>query len=876
MPDMLQAALDYLDLGLAPLPCHEKRPLVPWAVYQQKLPTVQEVTSWWTTWPDANIALVLPPGALVVDLDGPNAGSLLVEAGIELPANAPSATTGKGSHIYLTSAGREVQNKVALFKKEGSQVDIRAAGGYVLAPPSRHPNGKIYEWTVSLWSEKPPPAPAALIDLLAQGPGQKVIIASQTPSWVTDGLKGVHQGERDDMATRLAGYLLGKELPQEIVLALLEPFAAACTPPLAMRDLQRVVRSIAARDLRNSKREHDLMIQHISDVVARVLKEAEDPVKRPGITSHFASLNKFTPGGFVPGDLVYLGARPGVGKAQPLTSKILLADGRWTEMGQLELGDELASPDGQPSIVEGIFPQGVLDVFRIELTDGRFTLASADHLWKVWSSKWHGASRIVDTAELGRLLGRVRYHHRLHIASIEGHFGVRTDLPIAPYLLGAFIGNGCSSSRNTPQFSTADQDTLARVGLLSGATMRHAGGYDYRFTYSRPGGRPPENRLRVALREVGLLGKKSHERFIPERYFEQPLEQRRALLQGLMDTDGWSQGPSAFYATSSEQLSRDVVRLVQSLGATATVVRHRSHYTYLGRRLAGRDSFRITIQHSDLRSFFQCERKKPQAPQRLQALTIKSISPAGQATCRCIKVSHSSSLYITDGFIPTHNTALALDYARSAARHGKNTVFVSREMLVTALCRRLLAQEGHLDATRLKMGMLPSSALHPVAHQLSTMPIWLTDSAHSCQDVRRIAGGLGVKIDFLIVDYLQLMQPSRYIAERRHQVEAVSQELKDLATSLEIPVLCLSSLSRPSNQTPNAPPDLSRLRESGELEHDADVIIFLHRPTQQQGEVDAIVAKNREGAIGTARLRFKPEWVSFFDDLEVSQSDEDS
>lgn len=528
---MMEAALEYRALGLAPIPCHEKRPLVPWLPYQGRLPTEQEVKHWFQTWPDANVALVLPKGAVVADLDGPEATALLEENGISLPASAPSSTTGKGRHVWLHSRGEDVQNKVGLFKRDNSQVDIRAFGGYVLVPPSVHPNGKTYTWDVPLSKDNPaPPAPDGLIDAL-RGKGHRVVIASQVPSWISDAMSGVPEGQRDDMAARLAGYFLSKDIPQEIVLAILEPFASKCVPPLHRRDLQRVVRSIASRDSRE-KRENDLCVDHISDVVARVLKEIEDPVKRPGIVSNFASLNRFLPDGFRPGDLIYLGARPAVGK-----------------------------------------------------------------------------------------------------------------------------------------------------------------------------------------------------------------------------------------------------------------------------------------------------------------------------------------------------TALALDFCRSAARHGRNTVFVSREMLVTALCRRMIAQEGHIDATRFKMGMIPKIESDPVTDKLASLPIWLTDSAKNARDIRKIVEGLGVTVDFLVVDYLQLLQPTLHVSERRHQVEAVSQELKDLATSLEVPVLALSSLSRPSNQSPNAAPDLSRLRESGELEHDADVIIFLHRPSLQAEEVDAIVAKNREGAVGTARLRFKPEWVSFFDDLEASSTE---
>jgi len=204
-------------------------------------------------------------------------------------------------------------------------------------------------------------------------------------------------------------------------------------------------------------------------------------------------------------------------------------------------------------------------------------------------------------------------------------------------------------------------------------------------------------------------------------------------------------------------------------------------------------------------------------------------------------------------------STMALEIARSAAKAGQRVLIVSREMLDIALARRMLAQEGMLNASRLKTGSIDPLEVAEVAARLADLPIWITDTAASLAEIEGLMDG----IDLLIVDYLQLVVAPREIRERRLQVEHASQGLKSLALRLAVPIVCLSSLSRPQGGG-NQEPTLASLRESGELEHDADIVMFLHRPSQDSDEVLCIVAKNRDGETGRVRLTFKPECVSFY------------
>ena len=145
----------------------------------------------------------------------------------------------------------------------------------------------------------------------------------------------------------------------------------------------------------------------------------------------------------------------------------------------------------------------------------------------------------------------------------------------------------------------------------------------------------------------------------------------------------------------------------------------------------------------------------------------------------------------------------------------------------------------------------------------------MTDKALTIEQINGLASS-HADLSLLIVDYLQLVRAPHEIRDRRLQVEHVSQTLKEIAVRLEIPVLCLSSLAR-SQDGPDKEPTLSLLRESGELEHDADIVLLLHRKPRQP-ETKCIIAKNRDGREATVKLMFRADYVAFD---EVSERTEE-
>ena len=173
---LLDAALEYLDQGFSVIPVKQsdKRPYVKWEAFQHRLPTADEIEHWWSSWPDANVAIICGEisGIFCVDADGP--------AGIQwmnthLPKTGVYSVTSKGVHaIYRIPEDKRVQNAVRL----APEVDIRGSGGYFVAPPSRHACGHTYRWQFIMdgWedlAEYQPPSTGATSTWIFQPPGRR-------------------------------------------------------------------------------------------------------------------------------------------------------------------------------------------------------------------------------------------------------------------------------------------------------------------------------------------------------------------------------------------------------------------------------------------------------------------------------------------------------------------------------------------------------------------------------------------------------------------------------------------------------------------------------------------------------------------------------
>ena len=650
-----------------------------------------------------------------------------------------------------------------------------------------------------------------------------------------------------------------------------------------------------------------------SAVLSAVIQRMEDGgMAKPVTPTGFVDLDARMNCGMRGGDLIILAARPGMGKAQPLDSSILLTDGTWRRMGDIAVGDAIASVDGAESRVVGVFPQGVKQVFKISFSDGRSTFACKEHLWSVMYRDW-AEPRVVDTGMLMEMLGKKRYQNRLSIDVVSGNFG-GGSLPIDPYVLGVLLGDG-GITGNAVRFSSADEEIVQEVHRrLSGfAEVRKVyGKYAYSIVSKgakgrsfKDGCRLPFGRrypaqlkhndlhmyrprivypVRDALAQLGLQGLGSSQKFIPSVYFSACREDRLELLRGLMDTDGWAEAhASVRFTSSSKQLAEGVQRLVRSLGGLCSITQKNTTFTSKGEKRAGMVAWVCRIRHERAEEFFRLERKSVRAVRGRNSsvrLNVASIEECGEAETQCIQVSHHSRLYVTDEYTVTHNTALAVQIATHVACElGKPALFCSQEMPNEQLASRAVGVIGRVDLGRFARNEMTEddwSRLSFAASKLHTAQLYfdeqpslrLLDVRNKARSVKRKAGTLGL----LVVDYLQLMVGDGKAAQenRNAEIEKISRGLKSLAKELDIPVIALSQLNRELERRPNKRPQMSDLRDSGAIEQDADAILFIYRDevynpdSPDVGMAEVIVGKCRSGrAGGHVGMAYTGEYTRF-------------
>jgi replicative DNA helicase len=229
-------------------------------------------------------------------------------------------------------------------------------------------------------------------------------------------------------------------------------------------------------------------------------------------------------------------------------------------------------------------------------------------------------------------------------------------------------------------------------------------------------------------------------------------------------------------------------------------------------------------------------------------------------------------------------TALALNIAYNAAYHSQVPVSVfSLEMSKEQLVRRLLSSEGRVDASNLRRAFLSNlewANLQTAAGYLLDCPMYIDDTpAATVLDIRAKARRLKAdgKLGLVIIDYLQLMRGRADISSREQEISEISRSLKALAKELSVPVIALSQLNRRVEERPNKHPQLADLRESGAIEQDADVIIFIYRDevyredSPDQGTAEIIVGKQRNGPTGKVKLHFEKKFTRF-DDLAPEEA----
>lgn len=414
----------------------------------------------------------------------------------------------------------------------------------------------------------------------------------------------------------------------------------------------------------------------------------------PAISTTSLSLDTAIGIGGVPrGRIIEVYGPESSGKAQPLDCKVLTPIG-WRKIGDLKIGDIVYSQDGSETSVIGIFPQGNRDVNRVTFSDKTSTRCCLEHLWAVQTEHEYYHDNQISVLSLKELLDNGLYTRegssfKYRIPFNECIQFTKKALPMNPYLLGLLLGDG-GFRDSSIKFSTADielvnsiQSILERDFLNTEIGKVKNTKYDFVIRKTFKG--HAKTQVRLLLESLNLADKKSEEKHIPEIYLFSDRYDRLELLKGLMDSDGTAHnnGESFSYSSSSPQLSKDFEFLCRSLGFRVSTSSKRSSYTGNGEIKLGLISYRSNIITDGVIPF-KLTRKITVAGKHSNEKVcfnkfITEIESLGQSECVCIMVDHPDQLYITDDFIVTHNTTLALHIVAEAQKAGGLAAYIDSE-----------------------------------------------------------------------------------------------------------------------------------------------------------------------------------------------------
>ena len=387
--------------------------------------------------------------------------------------------------------------------------------------------------------------------------------------------------------------------------------------------------------------------------------------------------------GWVKGQVIMNSAPSGMGKAQPIDTIIPTPNGN-KRLGDIKIGDYVFDRYGKPTKVLGVYPQGVIDNYKVTFKDGRSTYCNNEHLWNVTYHNYHKwVNKTVDTNFIINHLNK-KYHTAIAVPTCGKVEYEKKDLRIDPYVFGCFLGDGCCTIDEL-ELSSVDKEIVNEMARLINATAKYRGDRHWGFeindgtTEYRYNDNNRTNKFYHTKQFFKEYEKYitcySYEKSIPNEYKYSSVEQRYALLQGLFDTDGCiskragitADSYDVTYVTTSEKLKDDILEIVYSLGYRASF--HK--YTRKSKPKHHLPIYRINmhIDNNDKNLFFRLSRKKNiaiEASKNTQyrkydkndIISIEKMPNPCEMVC--IYVDNEEHLYLTNDYIVTHNTVRAV------------------------------------------------------------------------------------------------------------------------------------------------------------------------------------------------------------------------
>ncbi len=617
-----------------------------------------------------------------------------------------------------------------------------------------------------------------------------------------------------------------------------------------------------------------------------------------GVDTGFKELNRMT-SGFGEGDLVIVAARPSMGKCLGKGTRVLMYDGTLKRVEDVKTGDLLMGDDSTPRRVLSI-ARGREMMYWVRQNKGVDYRVNESHILSLKRSRnegghTHGDVLNISVRDYIKKSDKFKSNYKGYKVSVEFP---RKSVPIEPYFLGIWLGDGrCSDVR----VATEDKEVVeylenyaAKLGLM--LTLYECSGKCpmYAITNGRHVDPNGSFSLQKMLRELGLIENKR----IPHSYIANSSDIRLELLAGLVDSDGYYDDEHHVIEITQKrkELAEDIKFLADTLGFRASLVEKRASI-----RSRGFESlvYRVRIVGDLEKIPVRIERKRPRA--RKTGREVKHTGIRVEADCVDDYYGFTldgNNLFLLEDMTVTHNTAFTLNMALKALESGDGVAFFSLEMPAEQLVLRLLSAKTSIALQDLRVGNLTDeewTRLSEAVDWLSSQKLFVDDEGsiniHQVRAKLRKLKAHHPEIKLAMIDYLQLMN-SGSNKDRHQEVSEISRGLKMLARELEIPIVALSQLNRSLESRADKRPMLSDLRESGAIEQDADIILFVYRDDvyrireekekemkaraegreyksnfheREEEDAEIIIGKQRNGPTGIIELKFQKRFTRFVD-----------
>ena len=640
---------------------------------------------------------------------------------------------------------------------------------------------------------------------------------------------------------------------------------------------------------RSSETAQSLVIQ-----AKKRIEEIANKEGLSGIATGFDKLDKIT-SGWQPSDLVIIAARPGMGKCLGKGTKVLMYNGSLKNVEDIHENELLMGDDSSARKVLSI-ARGQEKMYWIHQNKAISYRVNESHILSLKRSRNEGNHKQGDVLNITvkdylEKSDKFKSNYKGYKVGVE--FDSK-ELPLEPYYLGLWLGDGHSYSQRITNIDSEiieylnDYATKLESELVVYEQENRTNNYSI-VNRNKFISEEFNTCIQTELRTLGLI-KNKH---IPNNYLINSTENRLQLLAGIIDSDGYytSEFNCFEVVQKNEELLNQIKFLCDTLGFRTSV---RKKKTSIKSKGFEGTAFRLRIfgNLNDIPT--KVERKKAREWKSKVDWKVTGI------TVEYDKVDDyygfeidGNRLFLLSDCTVTHNTAFVLSMARNVAiDYGHPVALFSLEMSSVQLITRLISSETGLSSEKLRTGKLEKhewEQLSVKVKDLEKAPLFIDDSPSlSIFDLRakarRLASQHGIKL--IIVDYLQLMTAGgngKGGGNREQEISTISRNLKALAKELEVPVIALSQLSRAvETRGSSKRPLLSDLRESGAIEQDADIVSFIYRPEYYKidewdddeqsptaGQAEFIIAKHRNGSLENVRLKFIGN-LGKFDNLEDS------